>query len=115
MASSADGTKLVAASNGYTYASTDSGVTWTQGTTTQSWSGVASSEDGTKVVAAAFGILNTGGLNGYLYTSTDSGASWTQQTTDRQEWNKVASSADGTKLVAVATGGYIYTSSGPTP
>jgi photosystem II stability/assembly factor-like uncharacterized protein len=76
---------------------------------------VASSEDGTKVVAAAFGILNTGGLNSYLYTSTDSGASWTQQTTDRQEWNKVASSADGTKLVAVATGGYIYTSSGPTP
>src|SRR6266536_810154 len=65
VASSADGTKLVAAarefldscgiySDGLIYTSPDSGATWTQTSApTNSWQSVASSADGTKLVAAA--------------------------------------------------------------
>jgi len=106
VASSADGTHLVAAVyGGYLYTSTNSGVTWTQqtGSTSQYWQSVASSADGTHLVAAAQG--------GYIYTSTNSGVTWTQQTgSTSQSWQSVASSADGTHLVAAVSGGYIYTS-----
>jgi hypothetical protein len=124
VASSADGTKLVAvsryvyaASSGYTdghiYTSVDSGATWTQTGTREGWTSVASSADGTKLVAASEG--------GGIYTSVDSGATWTQTGT-AQAWTSVASSADGTKLVAGFTlptrtssgylpaGGYLCTS-----
>jgi hypothetical protein len=65
VASSADGTKLVAVANlfpdgGYIYTSADSGATWTQTGTQQDWSSVASSADGTKLVAVANA--------GYIYT-----------------------------------------------
>ncbi len=44
VASSADGTKLVAAAHdGYLYESADSGATWAQTGTSQSWMSVASS------------------------------------------------------------------------
>ena len=103
IASSSDGTKLVAVADdsGYIYTSTDSGASWTQRATAHDWRGVASSSDGTKLVACV--------NSGYIYTSTDSGASWTQRDSSRT-WFSVASSSDGTKLVAVAYGGYIYTS-----
>jgi photosystem II stability/assembly factor-like uncharacterized protein len=108
VASSADGTKLVAASGrinpGYIYVSGDSGATWTRTGTPQFWTSVASSADGTKLVAAS-GRINPGSI----YVSTDSGATWTQ-TGAQQEWASVASSADGTKLIAAAYGGFIYTS-----
>ena len=71
MASSADGTKLVAVVfGGYIYASTDSGVTWTrpQGSFSQDWMSVASSADGTRLVAVTGGGLTTSG--DYIYTST---------------------------------------------
>ena len=119
VASSSDGTKLVAAGytldpdgnwvGGYVYRSSDSGATWTQTGPQQEWKSVASSADGTKLVAVVSGYLNAG----YIYTSADSGATWTQTGT-RQGWWSVASSSDGTKLVAVAGGifnvDYIYTS-----
>ena len=63
VASSADGTKLVAVVySGYIYTSTDSGVTWTQQTSagSQIWFSVASSADGTKLAA----VVN----NGYIFT-----------------------------------------------
>jgi len=102
VASSADGTKLVAAaSGGQLYTSTDSGATWTARDSDRSWRAVASSADGTKLVAAASG--------GQLYTSTDSGATWTARESARS-WQGVASSADGTKLVAGVVGGQLYTS-----
>ena len=61
VASSADGTKLVAGL-GYIYTSADSGVTWTQ-TSAPGWGqwSVASSADGARLVAAAEG--------GLIYTS----------------------------------------------
>jgi photosystem II stability/assembly factor-like uncharacterized protein len=109
MASSADGTHLVAVAGGggIIYVSTNSGVTWTQSPGlpgTAEWFSVASSADGTHLVA--------GSVNDGLYTSTNSGASWTQQTSGAPTsgWYSVASSADGTHLVAVIYEGGIYTS-----
>ncbi|MFZ2151988.1 MAG: hypothetical protein WAV09_02675 [Minisyncoccia bacterium] len=75
IASSSDGTKLVAGrAPGYLYTSTDSGVTWAEqtGAGSRTWYSVTSSSDGTKLAAAAYG--------GYIYTSTDSGATWVEQT-----------------------------------
>jgi hypothetical protein len=98
VASSADGTKLVATvKGGQIYTSTDSGVTWTPQANSTNWSSVASSADGTYLVA---GVGNNVSLVGYIYTSGNSGiGSWTPHNNARQ-WVSVASSADGAKLVA---------------
>ena len=62
-ASSADGTKLVAAvDGGRIYTSTDSGATWISQESDRAWYAVASSADGTKLVAGV-------GLGGRIYTS----------------------------------------------
>ncbi len=114
VASSSDGTKLVAAcyvvagsqfSGGYLYTSADSGNTWAKRTSAGAkfWSSVASSSDGKKLAAAAYGD--------YIYTSTDSGAAWTpRKSAGKGGWIALASSSDGTKLVAAAVPGFIYTS-----
>ncbi len=102
VASSSDGTKLVAVVNGgQIYTSADSGVNWTARATSQNWQSVASSSDGTKLAAVVNG--------GQIYTSTDSGVTWTPTATS-QNWQSVASSSDGTKLAAVVNGGQIYMS-----
>ena len=96
IASSADGTKLVAGiDNGGIYTSTDSGSTWTltSAVTTNMWTSVASSADGTILAATD---LETG-----IYVSTNSGATWVHPiNTASYYWNSVASSADGKKIVA---------------
>jgi hypothetical protein len=114
VASSSDGTKLVAAcyvveksqfNGGYIHTSVDSGKTWTEraGAGARLWSAVASSSDGTKLAATAY--------DDYIYTSTDSGATWTpRKSAGKQYWITIASSSDGTKLVSASTLGYIYTS-----
>ena len=118
VASSADGTKLVAGTYNQSlyslndsgiYTSTNSGVTWTTQTgglaTTgfSGWRSVASSSDGTKLVAVQY--------PGQIFTSANSGVSWTvQANAPSTNWESVASSADGTKLAAAAYGGLIYTS-----
>ena len=62
IASSSDGSKLVAVtSGGQIYTSTDSGVTWTARATNRSWQAVASSSDGSKLVAVV--------SSGQIYTS----------------------------------------------
>lgn len=102
VASSADGSKLVAvAYPGQIYTSTDSGVNWIPRESSRDWISVASSTDGTKLVALA--------EHGQIYTSTDSGQNWAPRETNRG-WFSVASSADGSKLIAVVAGGQIYTS-----
>jgi hypothetical protein len=106
VASSADGTKLVATVyGGLIYTSTDAGTNWTPRGPNLSWQGVASSADGTKLVAVA--------RFAPIYTSTDSGTNWTARGPS-VNWMAAASSADGTKLVAVNGGtkgvGPIYTS-----
>ncbi len=108
VASSADGTKLVAAVlNGQIFTSTDSGVTWVPREANRYWTAVASSSDGTRLVAAADA--------GQIYTSSDAGVTWTPRDTNRY-WTAVASASDGIKLVAVVdaesaiVGGQIHTS-----
>ncbi len=103
VASSADGSKLVAAvAGGQLYTSTDFGTNWRARDSNRSWYSVASSADGVKLVA----VVNAG----QIYTSTDSGVTWTPRDSARS-WQAVTSSADGAKLVAgVAPNGQIYTS-----
>jgi len=115
VASSADGTKLVAVAQwwndntGGIYTSGNSGQTWTLQTSAPkysyvNWCSVASSTDGTKLVACAG--------NGGIYTSIDSGSTWMRQTNGFSIYGSyyVASSADGSKLVAAAGDNTIYTS-----
>ena len=102
VASSADGTRLVAVEQGgQIYASPDAGATWTPRESNRIWTCVASSADGAKLVAAEWA--------GQIYTSTDAGVTWSPQA-KTTNWESVASSADGTKLVAVVYDGLIYTS-----
>ena len=55
VASSADGTKLVAVVyGGQIYTSTDSGATWTARASNQQWWSVASSANGSKLVAVEY-------------------------------------------------------------
>jgi hypothetical protein len=108
IASSANGTKLVAAVyNSYLYVSSDSGANWTStgssGLGNLYWTSVASSASGSNLVAAASG--------GQIYTSTNSGSSWQLRTNNASlSWNAVASSSDGSRLVAVLGLGSIYNS-----
>jgi hypothetical protein len=107
VASSSDGTKLVAVVHGGgIYTSTNSGITWTlTSAPSQPWNSVASSPDGS-VVLAAIGNGSTGGI----YTSTNSGLTWLPTSAPSANWYSVASSSDGTKVVAVVYVGRIYTS-----
>lgn len=119
IASSADGTKLVACvKGGAIYTSTNSGATWTATSSgNKNWSSVASSVDGTKLVGT---VGDNVSATGQIYTNDNSGAgSWTAKASV-QQWVSVASSADGTKLIAAnyssgASGGiYISSNSGGT-
>lgn len=102
VASSADGSKLVAVVNGGNiYTSTDFGLNWTARATSETWWAVASSADGVKLTAVTFG--------GQIYTSADGGITWTPHESNRL-WSSIASSADGTMLVTVVYGGGIYAS-----
>ena len=115
IASSADGSKLVAAV--YTnppdaqppiYLSTDYGATWTpspQWPPSQpailSFYRVASSAGGTRLVAAE--------RFGKIYTSSDSGLTWVVRA-PAGGFNSIASSSDGNTLVAVQPDGKIFIS-----
>ena len=107
VASSADGSKLVAAVNGGgIYTSTDSGATWTlTNAANASWTCVASSADGTKLAAVSAGFPNAGGWPA-VQISTNSGATWDTRHVvtgipvgSSGYWSAVNLSADGTKLV----------------
>jgi photosystem II stability/assembly factor-like uncharacterized protein len=106
VASSSDGTKLMAAvSGGGIYVSTNSGVTWNlSGAPTRGWYSIAASADGSNLVASATG--NSAGI----YTSTTMGVTWAYQT-NLSFIESVASSTNGMNLLAAAWGpGYVYTS-----
>jgi hypothetical protein len=128
VASSADGTKLVAVTSantsynggGTVYTSSDAGATWTERTSagTHEWCALASSADGMKLVATATLRSDDAydAIGGTVYTSSDAGATWTERTSAGTYcWNSVASSADGMKLVAAYSISYnegaIFTSS----
>lgn len=110
--SSADGTKLVAGEYpGHLWRSADSGVTWTEITSTPpgagSWYSLAMSADGSKVYAAS--------MSEGLYASTDSGLTWSTKSfleiiMDPRWIYYVACSADGATLLAGEGDGYLWTS-----
>ena len=109
IASSADGTHLIAAAgyspyllqSGVVYVSITSGATWTVSyNTSAAWSCVACSADGTKMAAAIRG--------GTVYTNYGSG--WNAVGGTTYEWNAIAMSSDGTKLVGAEGNGEILTS-----
>jgi len=97
---SSDGTKVVTAaimtgSRDNIFTSTNSGVSWTERTSSGSrnWSSVASSSDGTKLAATVSG--------GSIYVSTDSGASWNSETgAGSRNWTSITSASDGGILAA---------------
>jgi uncharacterized repeat protein (TIGR03803 family) len=103
VASSADGTRLVAIAelNRVIYTSTNSGAVWTLATNAPkaSWFSVALSADGTKLAAVANGSVN-------IFTSPDFGTTWITNNVPagpqgiQHFWSSIASSADGSKLVA---------------
>jgi hypothetical protein len=126
VASSADGSKLVAVSanqgtayTGSIYTSTNSGVTWiSNNVPALNWNCVASSVDGTRLIAGS-----TWGSTNVLYSSTNSGQTWQQRIgAPDAEWSSLACSADGNKLAAAGESrtnyqsGHIYisTNSGAT-
>ncbi|MBK9609132.1 MAG: hypothetical protein IPO58_22930 [Betaproteobacteria bacterium] len=107
MASSADGSKLVAAVSGpggLLYTSIDYGASWAPRESVRNWLSVASSADGSNLVAVAY--------FDHPYTSIDSGVTWTQRdAANARYWSSVASSSDGSKLVAAeGSNGFVYTS-----
>jgi hypothetical protein len=113
IASSADGSRVVAAATGPIFTSTNSGGTWQQSTgPLTNWAAVASSVDGTRLVAAVDG--------GLIYRSTNAGGAWTATAATNRQWKSVACSGDGTHLVGVyaqdfLNGGiYVSTNSGNT-
>ena len=106
VASSADGTKLVAVAGvdpgGPIYTSTNYGATWERANAPIArWFCVASSADGSKLAAGAFGDRPGSGI----YTSANGGKDWQLTSAPTSEgWLSIACSADGTKLVATSQG-----------
>ena len=112
LACSADGTRLLAASNGNTtpagpiVISTNAGLAWVQSSAPlTNWAAIACSSDARHIVAAG------GGTSGYghLYTSDDFGNTWLQANPPVAHWTSVACSADGQKMAAAVYGRHIYT------
>ena len=113
VASSTDGTKLVAIDGGFHgqfYASDDSGETWTPRRDSEAWVSVASSADGMKLAAVQPRYRH--------HLSDNSGVSWLLggfAGVSELQWTQIASSRDGMRLAAVTRGaglgGNIYTSS----
>jgi hypothetical protein len=105
---SADGTNIVAAEyyGGFIYTSADSGVTWTEQTSSGSryWSAISSSDDGKRLVA-------TVGDNddGYVYVSSDSGYTWVEYTSlGLKNWTSATMSGDGQRIAVGADSNNIY-------
>jgi photosystem II stability/assembly factor-like uncharacterized protein len=114
IASSADGTHLIAAADvGGVYTSTDGGANWFSNAVpvASRWDFVAITPDGTRMMAAA-GYNSTGPI----CISTNSGSTWTQTGAPIGQWASVATSADGSVLLAGTLGGtaYVSTDSGTT-
>ncbi len=104
LASSADGSRLLAGGPSALYLSTNSGANWaTNNIPAHDWACVASSADG-NLLAAAVGFSGTGGI----YFSTNGGGSWAPSLAPLKQWRQLAMSADGTKIVALPVTGTPY-------
>lgn len=106
IASSADGTHLVASAyGGHIYTSENSGVDWIDrgspalalNNATSFYPSVATSLDGMHLAVPENGDAD----GGSLYTSADGGANWNLQTSAVEFWVAIASNSDGSRLVAI--------------
>ncbi len=114
VASSADGKKLIAATETAHYTSKDSGKTWVLGPSASDpdsgvlflYSGVASSADGTRLLIIGTALFGDSVSIGNVHTSMDSGATFANVLAlgDGSFFSACASSADGSRLV-VSGGG----------
>jgi len=118
VASSSDGTRLIAATSSATTGalgiSSDFGAAWAATATTvvnptrtvgpQYWSSVSSSADGSHLLAT---VGDTAGHSGLVYFSVNAGASWSV-TNLSAPWIASACSADGTRMFVASYTGYIY-------
>jgi hypothetical protein len=106
VASSADGSRLVAGDyGGVAYWSDDFGVNWHADDPSQphSWWWISASSDGKALLGTDGGATNT------FYTSADGGATWTSHSNPATIWTAV--SGDGQTMFAAGTGnGPIYSS-----
>jgi hypothetical protein len=106
VASSADGTKLLAVGSGCpNYISWDSGVSWipVSGSPFCQAASAASSLDGSRLIAGTYGIPKPGGDVFLVFTSINGGANWAMANLfPSYGRGLVASSAEGTTLVAAA-------------
>jgi photosystem II stability/assembly factor-like uncharacterized protein len=104
IASSADGTKLIAAAGmggdeHAIFTSSNGGVNWIKRSVADGphwWGSVVSSASGAKLA-----LVDVLGPRGKIYTSTDSGVTWNKQVTLDAAVDGITSSADGKKLAAV--------------
>lgn len=111
IASSADGSHLVAVVNGGgIYTSANAGTNWSYNSSSpndkaHAWNSVTTSSDGSRCAAVIDG--------GYIYTSSNYGVNWTKSGAPSDNWVAITSSSDGSQLAAVTSGnsGHIYTSS----
>ena len=122
---SPDGTKIVAAYNGYlspsagdggVWVSTDSGVTWTDKSPTDGLatyfrlSDVAMSNDGQTLMAC--GDVYNSGNTGYIWVSTNGGASWSRGGSPQKYFEGCAMNSTGSVMYANANGQSGYGSGG---
>jgi BNR/Asp-box repeat len=116
IASSADGTKLAAASVANTiWTSDDSGSTWKSHPESGEhfWVSITMSSDGSRLTAVALEEGNNQG-DGKIYTWAQSAGNafgagaWTARM-QPYNWRSIASSGDGSKLVAVAYSDFVDT------
>ncbi|TAG28125.1 MAG: hypothetical protein EAZ37_02085 [Burkholderiales bacterium] len=100
VASSADGNKLVAATNdGEILTSADAGVSWVLRTVPpREWKKMASSSDGSILYAA---FQTSGGFGG-VFASRDAGLTWTEVFFGTTVFTDLAVSADGLKVIVVS-------------
>lgn len=105
IASSADGTHLIAGYAGFLEISSDAGATWSAPPNQPTGTGFqfALSADGQYEAAAAAGR--------YIYVSSDFGMNWIAETNSVvSNYQGITMSADGSRLVAIVNGGGIYAS-----
>ena len=109
VASSADGSKLVAAFSGHIYSSTNSGLTWARTSAPYNyWTSLASSADGTKLFAG-----NSLLYGQPVYHSSNSGATW-EPIGPGGGVDYVVCSADGSEAAATWGAVFVSTNSGAT-
>jgi len=102
VASSANGSNLVAAASAGIYLSADAGNTWTLGQSNNTWTAVAISTDGQRIAVAT--------ASGNIFQSLDGGATWAQRAQGiLRSCRGIACSGDASQLVAVENPGSIFT------